>query len=202
MRPPTPFASKAISRSGYVQAGFLARTGLRARAPVFASWLPIALTLFVVWVGPSASAAAADTIVGHAIVRDDGTLLIKNRVVALFGIYLAPTERHCREWIRPVRCADRGVLALDFKVRGFVTCLPRAEDDARTIYATCYLGRTGLDPGEDLGAYLIQQGWALARPNAPFEYQAMERIAESRGRGVWGNSVDSFSRPGSRRGWR
>lgn len=162
----------------------------------------LALALCAILAGPIATAAAAGTIVGHALVQDDGTLLVKNRTVALFGIYLAPTDRQCREWIRPVRCADRGVLALDFKVRGFVTCLPRGEDDEGTILATCYLGRTGLSPGEDLGAYLIQQGWALALPNAPFEYQAMERIAQSRGRGVWGDPVDSYRGAGRRRHWR
>jgi hypothetical protein len=31
------------------------------------------------------------------------------------------------------------------------------------------------------GAYLIQRGWALALPTAPFEYHAMERIARANG---------------------
>ncbi len=174
---------------------FPAALGLRDRIAV-----PIVLALALA--AATAQVAARDTIVGHAIVRDDGTLLIKSRVVALFGIYLAPTDRQCREWIRPVRCAARGVLALDFKVRGFVTCLSRGEDDEGRVHAICYLGRTGLDPGEDLGAYLIEQGWALALPNAPFEYHAIERIAQSRGLGVWGYAVDSFGRPESDEDWR
>lgn len=179
-----------------VPPGWDTRDGVFAPSVLFALWLCSLLA------GPSAPAAATETIVGHAIVQDDGTLLIKNRTVALFGIYLAPTDRQCREWIRPVRCADRGVLALDFKVRGFVTCLPQGRDGEGTIHAICYLGRTGLDSGEDLGAYLIQQGWALALPNAPFEYRAMERIAESRGRGVWGFSADSYGNSGRRPAWR
>jgi hypothetical protein len=142
-----------------------------------------------------APAQAGDSIVGLAIVQEDGSLLIKNRVLTLFGIYLPPTERQCRDWETPTRCAVRGVLALDFKVRGFVTCFPRAEDSEGRIQAICYTDRTGLDPGEDLGAYLIQQGWALALPNAPFEYQAMERIARARGLGVWGYTVDSIVDP-------
>jgi len=140
-------------------------------------------------------AAAADSFEGHAIVRDDGSLLIKNRVVVLYGIYLPPTDRQCRDWIRPVRCDSRGVLALDFKVRGFITCFPRGEDSEGRVHAICYVDRTGLDSGEDLGAYLIQKGWALALPNAPFEYQAMERIAQTRGLGVWGYFADSFTDP-------
>jgi hypothetical protein len=139
--------------------------------------------------------AASDEFEGLAIVRDDGSLRIGARVVVLHGIYLAPTERQCRDWLRPVRCAPRGVLALDFKVRGFITCDPVGEDSEGRIHARCWVDRTGLDPGEDLGAYLIQQGWALALPNAPFEYHAMERIAHARGLGVWGWQADSIIDP-------
>ncbi|MGE5154030.1 MAG: thermonuclease family protein [Bdellovibrio bacteriovorus] len=149
----------------------------------------------------AARAVAADTIEGHAIVRSDGSLWIKNRVIVLFGVYLPPTDRQCQDWISPIRCDSRSVLALDLKVRGFITCFPQGEDGEGRIHAVCYVGRTGLSPGEDLGAYLIQWGWALALPNAPFEYHAMERIAERRGLGVWGFFVDSYSDPGHRHPW-
>jgi hypothetical protein len=157
--------------------------------------------LALVWglvFGLAGPALADDAVVGRALVREDGSLLIGNRVFVLYGIYLPPTERQCRAWERPVRCDSRGVLALDFKVHGFVTCYPKAEDDAGRVHAVCYIGRTGLSRGEDLGAYLIRQGWALALPDAPFEYQAMERIAQARGMGVWGFPVDSITGPGLR----
>jgi endonuclease YncB( thermonuclease family) len=137
--------------------------------------------------------ASAREIVGLAIVNDDGSLLIKGQTIELHGIYLPPTERQCRDWIRPVRCASRSTLALDFRVRGFVTCQTRGQNAEGRIQATCHVDRTGLSPGEDLGAYLIERGWALAMPNAPFEYHAMERIARTKRLGVWGTSVDSYS---------
>ena len=46
--------------------------------------------------------------------------------------------------------------------------------------------------GIDLGAYLIENGLALAGENAPFEYRSLERIAEANGRGVWGFQADQF----------
>jgi hypothetical protein len=138
---------------------------------------------------------AEEVIEGHALVRSDGSLWIKNQVVVLFGVYLPPTDRQCRAWINPVRCDARSVLALDLKAKGFITCLPQAEDGQGRVHAICYAGRTGLSPGEDLGAYLIQEGWALALPYAPFEYQALERIAQTRGLGVWGYFVDSITGP-------
>jgi len=139
------------------------------------------------------AAAADDGIEGHAFVRDDGSLWIKNRVIVLFGIYLPPSGRQCRDWTSPIRCDSRSVLALDEKVRGFITCFPEGEDQEGRIHAVCYVGRTSFNPGEDLGAYLIQNGWALALPNAPFEYHAMERLAEAQGQGLWGYLVDSYT---------
>ena len=38
----------------------------------------------------------------------------------------------------------------------------------------------------DLGAYLIERGWAVASPEGPFEYQVLEKIARERRMGVWG----------------
>lgn len=158
-------------------------------------WIRLPALLGVLGLALGVGPLAADAIEGHAIVRSDGSLWIKNRVVVLFGVYLPSSERQCRDWIQPTRCDSRSVLALDQKVRGFITCFPEGEDGEGRIHAVCYVDRTGLNPGEDLGAYLIQRGWALALPNAPFEYHAMERIAERRGLGVWGYFVDSYSDP-------
>jgi endonuclease YncB( thermonuclease family) len=141
----------------------------------------------------------ARELVGHAIVQSDGSLLIKERVIRLDGIYLPPTNRQCRDWIRPVRCDSRAVLALDFKVEGFIRCFPQSENRDGSLNAVCYVNRTSFDPGEDLAAYLLERGWALALPGAPFEYQALEKIALSQGVGVWGYQVDSIRRPMHRR---
>jgi endonuclease YncB( thermonuclease family) len=147
------------------------------------------LSLLLAW---TQAACAGRELEGHAIVRSDGSLLIKNEVVRLHGIYIPPTERQCREWIRPIRCDSRAVLALDFRVKGFINCYVEHENPDGSLSATCYVDRTSFDPGEDLAAYLIERGWALALPNAPFEYHALERIATNRGVGVWGFQVDSF----------
>jgi endonuclease YncB( thermonuclease family) len=139
-------------------------------------------------------AQAQQHIVGHAIVRDDGSLLIKERVVRLHGIYIPTTNYQCRAQISPVRCSERAVLQLDFKVRGFIHCFVQSANEDRSLDAICYVDRTPFREGEDLGAYLIRNGWALALPNAPFEYHAMEKIAQTRGVGVWAEFlVDSIT---------
>jgi hypothetical protein len=159
-------------------------------------------TVFAVLMTMAMGPAASGSFDGHAIVRSDGSLLIKNRVVVLFGVYLPPSDRQCRDWNQPLRCDSRSVLALDFLVRGFITCFPQGEDGEGRIHAVCYVGRTGLSDGTDLGAYLIQEGWALALPNAPFEYHALERIAQTRELGLWGNLVDSFTDNHRHHRWR
>lgn len=139
-----------------------------------------------------ASSAMAWELHSYARVQDDGSLKIEGHQVHLYGIYLADNSRHCRKRIRPIRCGPRSVLALDFKVQGFVRCYPRTENDDGSLNAICYVGRSTFEEGEDLGAYLIENGWAMALPDAPFEYHALERIARHNDRGVWGFTVDSF----------
>ena len=154
------------------------------------------MAVFVLLLGLiSIAPATAREFEGHAIVRDDGSLLIKNRVVHLSGIYVPSTNRQCRSWITPVRCDERAVLALDFFVKGFITCFEQVRNADGSVDATCYRDRSSFDPGTDLAAYLIERGWAVALPNAPFEYHAMERIARNREIGVWGWQVDAVTVP-------
>lgn len=137
----------------------------------------------------AAGPVAAD--VGErARVQDDGTLLVNGKTVRLFGIYIPTGQRTCRSSVRPVRCAPRAVLQLDFLVRGFVYCDEVQRFRDRSIAAVC---RTGPDR-LDLAAWLLDQGWAIALPGAPFEYVALERFAQSNKRGFWGFQADNIRR--------
>ena len=139
------------------------------------------------------SAASASDISGHAFVQDNGSLRIGQRTVHLFGIYIPATTRACRTFERPIKCAPRAALALDFKIRGFVHCNQRATNPDRSVTAVCWTGRTRLSEGEDLGAYLLRKGWAAALPEGPYEYQVLEKIARTRRLGIWGFAFgDSF----------
>ena len=80
----------------------------------------------------------------------------------------------------------------DFKIQGFVTCQEMGTYDDGSISAVCWTRRSGASGSVDLGAYLIREGLALAGPDAPFEYQALERIAQTNGLGVWGFQADQF----------
>jgi len=103
----------------------------------------------------------------------------------LYGIYIPPTEQSCRTFERPVQCSTRAALALDFHIGvEFVHCEETARNADGTITGFCTV------KGEDLSAWMLRQGWAVALPDAPFEYAALEKIARTRGLGVWRFPVD------------
>ncbi len=61
-----------------------------------------------------------------------------------------------------------------------------------SVEAVCVVdGDSILAPDVDLGAWMIERGWAVATPEAPFEYAVLEKIARSRGVGLWGFQADT-----------
>ena len=143
--------------------------------------------LFAASVGMTAApwAMADPEISSFAFVQEDGSLKVAGHLIHLYGIYIPPTEQTCSTFIRPIPCGPRASLALDFKISGdFVHCQPRATNPDGSLTASCRSGN------EDLSEWMLQSGWAVALPDAPFEYFTMERIAHSRGIGIWGIPID------------
>ncbi len=117
-------------------------------------------------------AMADPEISSFAFVQENGSLQVAGNLIYLYGIYIPPTARTCQTFIRPIPCGPRASLALDFKISGdFVHCVPRASNPDGSIMASCRSGN------EDLSEWMLQSGWAIALPDAPFEYSAMESIA-------------------------
>jgi endonuclease YncB( thermonuclease family) len=146
----------------------------------------------------AARPAAAD-FSSYAIVRSDGMLSIAGRLVRLYGIMMPPTERQCRTNERPVECGSRAALQLEFKIgSNFVRCREVGLDPNGATVAVCWVEQ------EDLSAWMLLNGWALAGPDAPFEYVQYERLAQAHTRGVWGTPVDAAAGAGasSRSRWR
>jgi hypothetical protein len=86
------------------------------------------------------------------------------------------------------------VRALQVKIQGFVECLPQQRYADGSVGAICYVNEGSiLDPPVDLGAWLIEQGLAVAGPGAPFEYGVLEEIARTNGRGVWASRSTTSS---------
>lgn len=154
----------------------------RRRASWREAWLRLGAGTLLAW---SSFGFAGGEVTSYAIVNDDATLAVAGRHIRLYGIHIPDTTRVCDSRIRPVRCGSRAAQALRFKIQGFVTCSLGGRFPDRSVAAYCTV------EGEDLGGYLIKRGWAVALPQAPFEYQTLERIARHRGFGVWGFNADA-----------
>lgn len=133
-------------------------------------------------------AAAAEKISSYALVNPDATLQVSGRVIQLFGIYVPPLQPPCRH--RPDGCRTLAASALAFRIGSeFVWCRVIRRNVDRTVSASCAL-REGLD----LGAYLIEHGFAFATAEAPPEYAILERVASNRAAGLWATPVPSYRR--------
>jgi endonuclease YncB( thermonuclease family) len=132
----------------------------------------------------------AKSISSYVFVNDDGTLRIKRKTIHLYGIHIPKTSNNCRTNQHPSVCGERAALALEFKIKGFVRCEIINENSDGSLTGRCFANYSNFDEGDDLSAYLLERGWAAALPDAPVEYQVLERIAQSRHMGVWGIAID------------
>jgi len=149
----------------------------------------------LVYFALAATSVGAREISSYAVVKEDGTLRISGKTVHLYGIYIPDTNHTCSRNRNPPVCGSRAVLALEFKIDGFVRCEIISRNDDGSVVGWCRVKASQFDDGEDLSAYLLQKGWAVALPDGPFEYHTLEKIARSRQFGVWGTTVDNIVRP-------
>jgi endonuclease YncB( thermonuclease family) len=137
-----------------------------------------------------APAVAGEVVDGLAKVQADGSLRINGRTVRLFGVFIPIDDRTCRSSIRPPRCASKAVLVLDGMVSGFVRCEVVRAVGGGVVEGVCSVrGDDAFGPRDDLAAQLLQEGFALVRPDAPPAYFALERLAQAQERGLWSSGI-------------
>lgn len=130
----------------------------------------------------------------YASINEDASLLISGNTIHLAGVHIPETERTCKTSIRPPVCGSRAKVALEFKIDRFVRCEILSRNRDQSLNGRCFVDSGYFDQGEDLAAYLLERGWAVALPNAPIDYQTLEKIARARGFGIWGIPVDNITR--------
>jgi endonuclease YncB( thermonuclease family) len=149
--------------------------------------------LLVLGIALASDAGAAPVIESYAIVQDDATLRVRGQTIRLYGVHVADLRPFCDSIFRPTRCQTRAAVALASRIQGFVRCVPQVKYEDRSIGAFCSIRGTGTPSRQiDLGAWLLEQGWAVALPEAPFAYHTLEEIAKVNGRGVWGFQADQI----------
>jgi endonuclease YncB( thermonuclease family) len=127
------------------------------------------------------SPCLAGTIVGRASVIDGDTIEIHGQRIRLFGIDAPEGGQACKDADgRTYRCGQRAAQALDYRISGNVVyCDPQGADRSGGVVAVCRAW------GEDLGAWMVGLGWALADRDSSTRYVPAENLARSRRAGLW-----------------
>jgi len=128
-----------------------------------------------------AQAAPQGTITGTASVIDGDTIEIHGQRIRLHAIdaiesrqrYLLPSGK---EW----NCGTDAANALEQKIgRSPVECRVSDTDRYGRFVAKCY------QKGEDLNAWLVANGWAVAYRQYGWDNVAQENAAKAAKRGIW-----------------
>lgn len=137
--------------------------------------------LLAVVIVPAAIAAGGTDLAGRASVIDGDTIEIHGLHIRLFGIDAPEAGQPCEDVDgHAYRCGQEAALALANHIgQRPVVCAPRDTDRYGLIVAVC---RTG---GQDLNAWLVSQGWALAYRRYSADYVREEAVARIAKRGIW-----------------
>ncbi len=126
-----------------------------------------------------ATPALAD-VAGVASVIDGDTIEVHGQRIRLHGIDAPESRQLCRLDGKPWQCGKDAANALAEKIaRRPVTCEDLGRDRYKRIIAKCSVA------GEDLGEWLVTNGWAVAYYLYSYEYSRAEHRAKSARRGIW-----------------
>lgn len=123
---------------------------------------------------------------GACRVLDDASLVVGGETLVLAHIRIPLSAADCASLALAPGCGAPAAPALRARARGTVRCTPPA---GAGLAAVCRLDEPAYATGLDLGAWLVEQGWALPLPDAPFEYHVLERLARETGRGLFGGGA-------------
>jgi endonuclease YncB( thermonuclease family) len=131
------------------------------------------------------SSVQAGDLTGIVSVIDGDTIEMHGTRIRLHGIDAPEARQTCHKAGKDWRCGKDAAWALEGLVRGkTVACAQRDKDRYGRIVATCRIGR------QDIGAWMVEQGWALAFRRYSSEYVVHEARARSGKRGMWAGSFE------------
>lgn len=127
----------------------------------------------------SSGRAYAD-MVGEARIIDGDTVEIDGERIRLHGIDAPESRQMCKVVGEEWRCGESATLALIDETTGqSVTCRGKKRDRYGRLIAVCYAG------SDDLNAWMVREGWAVAYRRYSKDYVDEEAAARAASRGVW-----------------
>ena len=117
---------------------------------------------------------------GRVSVIDGDTIEIHGQRIRLYGIDAPEHDQNCEAGGKQYPCGQQAALALADRIgQRPSTCEQRDIDRYHRIVAVCQAG------GEDLNAWMVRQGWALAYRQYTTAYVPDEDAARATGAGIW-----------------
>lgn len=137
----------------------------------------------------SGPASAAEPVTGRASVTDGDTVVIRNIRIRLHGIDAPESAQVCEDAdSKEYRCGQAAALALSDHIgEANISCEPRATDRYGRTVAVCRRG------AEDLNAWMVTQGHAIAFRRYSTDYGDQENEARTRKRGIWAGTFEDPS---------
>ena len=139
--------------------------------------------------GGSAAPAAAEpfnpnnypAVYGVTRVINGDTLEMRGRYIKIYGIDAPESNQTCSDSRgRAYRCGQEAARWLKSWISGHeLECHVIKQDSKGNMVATCALGQY------DIGAALVNAGWAVADPSQNDIYMPYEQQARDNGRGLW-----------------
>ncbi|MGH6879728.1 thermonuclease family protein [Hypericibacter sp.] len=135
---------------------------------------------------PELQSGASPNIVasGYPRVINGDTINIHGTRIRLFGIDAPESNQTCKNASGQVfDCGWKATVALvDHIAGGTVSCRSRGVDRFGRTVAVCRLG------SEDLNAWMVAQGWAVAYRHHSLDYVPQENAAQAGKLGIWAGS--------------
>ncbi|MFN4281561.1 MAG: thermonuclease family protein [Alphaproteobacteria bacterium] len=157
-----------------------------SRAPATPPAAPVEAQLAKVGAKPAAKPSSHNGIVfqGTASVIDGDTLDLHGQRIRLHGIDAPESKQSCTRSGEAWRCGQAAALALAERIaRQPIACEQRDIDRYKRIVAICRMGE------EDLNAWLVRSGWAMAYRQFAKDYVADEDSARAARVGIWAGEV-------------
>ncbi|MGU3339028.1 thermonuclease family protein [Methylobacterium mesophilicum] len=129
---------------------------------------------------------AAESVIGRASVTDGDTVVIRGTRIRLHGIDAPESAQVCEDATsKEYRCGQAAALALSDRIgEANISCEPKDTDRYGRSVAVCRKG------GEDLNAWMVAQGHALAFRRYSADYLGQEAEARTRKRGIWAGTFE------------
>jgi endonuclease YncB( thermonuclease family) len=139
------------------------------------------ISAFIGVLGALLMQPAQAEVTGTVNVINANTVEMQGQYIRLFGVDALNINQVCRtKEARLWPCGRQAALALRQAIGGApLRCEPLTRNSSGHIVAVCRKS------GEDVNAWMVARGWAVADRTSSYDYLGAEQSAQSAGAGIW-----------------